>query len=244
MSDYDLSVRTNPPIVPDQPAPVDHGSIFQIDEQLDALLATRQDMLEADPPEDTSAIDVEIIKYFQAGVVKIDHIRGWILHGRSLVTTRREEYRRLKASADSWDARLDHLEMRLIEHMRGLNPPKKRLEGQRGSIIRRTNGGNAALEIYNPLLLPDEVCDMVGFLTAAQWQRVPQHVREWLGTNLQRTPNNAAIREALAKPCSICDGAGDVADGPGRVACPHCNGSKLARVPGARLVRGEHIKIS
>lgn len=122
---------------------------------------------------------------------------------------------------------------------------KKRLEGNKGAILRKTNGGKAALIISNEALLPDEVCDMVGFLSAAQWARVPPAVREWLGINLRRSPNNALIREALAKPCEQCGGAGTFTSpcSPTPVKCSACDGSKTARVPGARLDRGQHIEV-
>lgn len=220
------------------------STIFEIDATLADLLAVRQDMLDADPPEDVSAIDVEIIKYFQAGLVKADAVRGFLLHGRQAVEIRRAESTRLAASARHWQARIDHLELRLIEYM--VQVDKKRLEGNKGAILRKTNGGKATLIISNEALLPDEVCDMVGFLSAAQWARVPPAVREWLGINLRRSPNNALIREALAKPCPACR------DHPGRAnehetvevhPCPECEGAKTARVPGARLDRGQHIEI-
>lgn len=78
------------------------STIFEIDATLADLLAVRQDMLDADPPEDVSAIDVEIIKYFQAGLVKADAVRGFILHGRHAAEVRRAESNRGPASiADS-----------------------------------------------------------------------------------------------------------------------------------------------
>lgn len=57
-------------------------------------------------------------------------------------------------------------------------------------------------------------------------------------------PSNERIRAALAKPCLRCDGTGKHGCSIPEHACPECNGTKTASVPGVRLEpRGESVVV-
>lgn len=216
-------------------------SLFQINEQLADLLAVRADMLASDPPEDVSAIDGQIIAYMQKEVSKADAIIPLWRHFETTAATARAESARLKAYAEDLEGQLDHLKLRVKEVM--IQFEKKAIPGTVGRLLLKGNGGSAPIQIQEDML-PDELCKWEGVIYGTAWKHIPDHFKARVDVKMKRLPSNTAVREALAKPCVICDGAGDVADGAGRVMCPHCEGRKLTFVPGARLLdRGAHVEI-
>lgn len=219
----------------DELAPVPRQTLFQINQQLADLLAVRSDMLATDPPEDISAIDAEIIKYFQQEATKADNIIPLWRHFQTVVETARAEAARLKAYADDVEAQLDHLKLRVKEVM--IQFERKAIPGTVGRLMLKGNGGHAPIQI-NEELLPDELCKWEGTIYGTAWKHIPDHFKARADVKMKRLPSNTRIREALMEPCGHCGGA-DMGK-----ECEYCNGTRRAGVPGARLLeRGQHVEV-
>lgn len=220
--------------------PAPRLGLFQINQELAELLALRSDMLAADPPEDVSAIDGQIIAYFQKEVAKADNIIPFWRHLETQAATARAEAARLQAYAADLDGQLDHLKLRVKEVM--VQFSKKTIPGSSGRLLLKGNGGSAPLQVQEDLL-PDELCKWEGTIYGTAWQHIPQHFRDRPDVKMKRLPSNTMVRAALAKPCPHCLGEGST-DINATVPCPACGGDKKNHVPGARLLdRGQHVEV-
>jgi len=220
-------------------------TLFQINETLADLLAVRSDMLASDPPEDVSAIDGEIIKYFQKEVAKADAIIPLWRYFETAAATARAEAVRLKAYAEDVEGQLEHLKLRVKEVM--IQFEKKSIAGTHGRLMLKGNGGSAPIQI-NEEVLPDDLCKWEGTIYGTAWCHIPPHFKARSDVKMKRLPSNTRIREALAKRCEPCQGTGKAIDGrhmgDEAMTCAECEGDGKARVPGARLLeRGNHVEI-
>lgn len=218
-------------------------NLFRINETLAELLAVRADMLASDPVEDISAIDGEIIKYFQKEVAKADAIIPLWRHFETTAATARAEAARLKAYAEDLEGQLEHMKLRVKEVM--VQFDKKVIPGSTGRLMLKGNGGSAPIQIQEEML-PDELCKWEGTIYGHEWSMAPDHWKQRPGVKMKRLPSNTKIREALAKPCETCGGTKTqlAREGNGEEPCQACGGTGKAGVPGARLLeRGKHVEV-
>lgn len=174
-------------------------SLFQIEKQLAGLVASRE---ECETEEDRKAVDEAIALYVKKEIRKVDSIRGYLRHCDMMAEAAAEEVKRLSALGHTWKSRRERLLDLCRELM--LEFGEKRLDGLHGSIVLKGNGGLQALEMGNPGLIPEEMCDYRGFITSKCWtaileacNRVGVSPAEWEGVQLERVPRQAMVREAL-----------------------------------------------
>lgn len=126
-----------------------------------------------------------------------------------------------------------------------------------GSLTVRGNGGPEPLSV-NVDELPDEYTKVTVTMPHSVWSDVcsaweecdfdggPDDLCDMPGVTIRTEPDNARIREALAKPCSVCNGAGGFSQAEGAEGdpCAACGGSGRFTIPGARLQeRGQSLVV-
>lgn len=225
--------------MPDELVKPARQSLFQINQELAELLALRSEMLSADPPEDVSAVDAQMIAFFQREVAKADNIIPFWRHLETTAAVARAEADRLKAYATDLEGQLEHLKLRVKEVM--IQFDKKAIPGTVGKLMLKGNGGSAPIQIQEDML-PDELCKWEGVIYGTAWKLIPASFRERADVRMKRVPSNTAVRAALVKPCEHCMGEGST-DIEATIPCPHCGGDKRSRISGARLLeRGQHVE--
>lgn len=214
-------------------------TLYSLTDDLSQLMATRSEM--ADNGEDTAAIDAEIAAYMQSLPEKIDSVAHVVRALEAQRDLALAEKHRIEARAKRFQDNLEHLKRYVVDVMEGLPEPKrgcKKLEGSTSTLVLKENGGLAPLEIADPAIVSDELCEAIVTVPWTIWKRMtPLYASDRAVTDKAiRVPNNAAIRKALGEPCWLCQGTDS--------ACTSCGGSGKNGVPGARLLeRGHHVEI-
>jgi hypothetical protein len=209
---------------------------------------------EADGAESLQRIEDQIQERIREQIAaRSDGLRRFIVFAERLAAD-------AKAVAKSWEARAAKARAYTFEAMKHANV--RRIDTPSGSLSIRDNGGVEPLEIYEPALVPDKFCDVTVTMPADAWRMVVART-QWAGLDRSNpapririsepVPSNSAIREALAKPCELCGGSGEIgplhspADivPPGPVTpCGACGGSGKNSVAGARLLpRGSSLVV-
>lgn len=175
-------------------------SLFRLKSELVELMNLREDPSLA--PEECIALDRQLQAYIRAEIRKVDNVRSYLRHCDMMAEAAAEEVKRLSALGHTWKSRRERLLDLCRELM--LEFGEKRLDGLHGSIVLKGNGGLQALEMGNPGLIPEEMCDYRGFITSKCWtaileacNRVGVSPAEWEGVQLERVPRQAMVREAL-----------------------------------------------
>ena len=211
-------------------------TLWAIEDALVQLVGAREDTAsDAGIPEDERCeqlrvIDNALADYVHQELTKVDGVRAWLMHCRVMADAARAERAAMEARVRLWEGRESRLKGMCIVALEAAG--KKRVEGKTGSLSIRGNGGVQPLVIDQPDMVPDEFCVWGGTVGPAVWRKIQMLAMADPATKLERQPSNAAIREALARPCPECSGlpAHDPSD-----VCPTCGGTGNAGVPGARL---------
>jgi Siphovirus Gp157 len=223
-------------------------TLFDIERGLHDLMDRWQ---EAETPEEMQQAELAIRAVAELEVRKVDNVRKYLRFCAQMAAAAKQEAQQQKNRQGAWEARRDRLKAFCYEVMMSFG--LRKLEGQTGTLSIRGNGGLQPLTITDPALVPDDLADITVTMSTQLWPVLldlahdvaAMHHDRSLKADLEaikigpRTPSNERIREALAKPCPACKGAGGVdltAYGGGKdEPCPDCNGSKTASVPGCRL---------
>ena len=140
----------------------------------------------------------------------------------------------------------------------------RKFESARGSFTLRGNGGAQPVEIHDESLVTEEFCRITvtmpapmfraAVLAASFGQVIPKEYRAGFATlQGKREVSRSAVAEALAKPCGLCEGSGQMKVTTHRsvaitqkieMQCEACGGTGQTGVPGARLgERGQSVVI-
>ncbi len=239
-------------------APALDLDLYHLESGLAGLIEYREERISdtENPPdaEELAALDAEIQRYEIATPAKVSGVAAVVRNWRAKVITARAEIDRLKKIAAHYEA----MEARLKDYVGSIlerQPmPKKgcrKLTGSDGSqLILKGNGGLQPLEITDPAMVPDDCVRLVGSIPLLVWRALLDEagIDRVRGADFLKTIDNAAIREALAQPCPVCEGTGDTLDASDERGssepCPTCGGSGKNAVPGARLLeRGSHVEV-
>lgn len=202
--------------------------------------------------DEVKAIDGQIRVLVEANLRKVDNVRAYWRFLEDQLAARKQDREDAAREAAGWEQRLECLKSLCGEVMEQFK--EKRLVGEHGFIRLQANGGDVALDVYNPALVPEEMVDYSGTITSSAWNQIVElcsalgeDIRQYEGVRLERVLRVGMIRNIMKAPCAKCDGAGTVLESDGELAtveCPECKGAKLQTVPGARLgARGQHVRI-
>ena len=209
-------------------------TLWSIEDSLVQLIGAREDALsdmgisEDERRDQLQVIDNALADYIRQEITKVDNVRSYLLHCRLMADAARAERAAMEARVRLWEARESRLKEICILALD--SAAKKRVEGKTGSLSVRGNGGVQPLVIYQPDIVPDEQCVWAGTVGPATWRRIQMLAIADPQTKLERQPSNAAIREALGKPCPECGTLPAPSD-----ACQTCGGTGTMGVPGAHL---------
>ena len=203
-----------------QVAARDPRSLFDLDEQLVELLERAEES--AQEGEIPQELLQEMNDYLEAFRTKLDRIAGYWRWQESIATICGVEAERLSARKRSAERRVNRLKGMLLAFMmsRGL----KKLEGEKAAIGLQTNG-SASLVIDDPLQIGECFFEKSLRLTKTELQEVVHQLADGilrrrfeaaLGADGWEI-NSAAVRFAIT------------------------NGT---RISGARLVKGNHVRLS
>lgn len=209
-------------------------TLWTIEDSLLQLVAAREDaaadmeISEDERRDRLQVIDTALADYIRQEITKVDNVRSYLMHCKLMADAARAERAAMEARVRIWEARESRLKGICISALDAAD--KKRVEGKTGSLSVRGNGGLQPLVVDQPEMVPDEVCVWVGTVGLAVWKRIQMLAITDPATKLERQPSNAAIREALGKPCPECGALPAPSD-----ACQTCGGTGTMGVPGAHL---------
>lgn len=221
-------------------------SLYQLESQLAELVEMRE---AATSEAEIAALDGVIADYLRAEIGKVDGIRAFWRHCETMIEAAKRERDAQNTRIQTWTGRLDRLKRTCCMVMESMpwreSARSKKLEGRTGALLLKADGGKQAVEITDEALIPDEFKRVTVTLSRSAWLSM---VKEGVYA-VSESFNLSAINDALAKPCSQCEGVSDVVDSVTgekyRVAstCSACGGTGKNGVPGARLVpRGNHVE--
>jgi hypothetical protein len=209
-------------------------TLWTIEDSLLQLVAAREDaaadmeISEDERRDRLQVIDTALADYIRQEITKVDNVRSYLMHCKLMADAARAERAAMEARVRIWEARESRLKGICISALDAAD--KKRVEGKTGSLSVRGNGGLQPLVVDQQEMVPDEVCVWVGTVGPAVWKRIQMLAITDPATKLERQPSNAAIREALGKPCPECGALPAPSD-----ACQTCGGTGTMGVPGAHL---------
>ncbi len=177
-------------------------------------------------------------------VTKTDACAGVIRRLDSDIDDIKSEKARLTAKQKVAEKALDWLKGYILSSMRENSLTRLKTPLNTISIVK--NGGKQSLSVPHPELVPDELCSYtLKRLTRGVLERIKANCHLVIADiDLERIPNNEAIRAELEKNCVDCNGQGNyVPTGAAEwVECLKCQGTGKRKVPGAKLEpRGERL---
>lgn len=198
----------------------DPRSLFDLDERLIELM-DRTEEATTDGREVPGELVQEINEYLEAFRGKVDRIAGYWRWQESIAEICAREAERLEARAEAAAARVDRLKSMLLAFM--LPRDLKKLEGEKASIGKQQNS-TASLVIDDPTHIDEGFFENNLRFTKTELRELVSHLpdcqmRRRMAVAIDRDGweiNNSAVRCALA------------------------NNSP---VPGARLVKGHHVRL-
>jgi hypothetical protein len=199
------------------------------------------------------AADVALAEHAEKEVEKVDGYYGLIPYLEAAASVRRAEAARNATAARIIERMVESVKAAAVNAILVI-PGRTRIEGTRGYLLAKPNGGLAPLLITDESMLPDDVCKLEGSIGAHEYATMLEAARIRFGiwqpatAKFKRVPDNTVIRARLSEPCPECNGQ-RVRVYPGTPlgeteTCRGCGASGMNAVPGARLgERGVHLEL-
>jgi hypothetical protein len=211
------------------------------------------------------AADVALAEHSEKELQKADSYIGLIRYLERAAAARRADAQHQARIAGLLEGMLAQVKATGANAMATVG--RKRIDGERGYLMMKGNGGVAPLLIPDPSLVPDEFSKLEGWVNAGAWARMMAICRrnmmdptwEPVARWTARVPDNTAIRARLNMACETCAGTGKVVvNTPSKmsaaalesgaeseeIGCATCGGSGKQAVPGAALgERGVHLEV-
>lgn len=261
-----IAAETDPDLSDDRPLCLTcHGRGFIKDNTSEACPTCEGSARTKSPREIAiEEADVALANHAQSQIEKADSYIGLIGYLEAAIATRKAERDRHAKVAGILERALEQVKATAVFAITAV-PGRKRVDGDRGYLLAKANGGLAPL-LTDDAMLPDDVCKFEGWINVADFATMLEAARrrrmdpQWKPrAKFDRKPDNALIREKLAEPCPTCGGKGTIiVTGADQMSvealqagatseersCMACGGSGTAGVPGARLgERGTHLEI-
>lgn len=217
--------------------------------------AEYQSIEDATLERDTIAKEIQV--YMRAEVAKVDGIARFRHFLNRMVDASKGEKDRAAARHKSWENRKASLDGFILSAMDVMG--KTRVETAANRL--RIQNNPESVEITDPVRIGDELVEVELRCTLATYKAIAV----WMGKtaadrDLKRGTQSfrlsaiaAAIKETQKQPCEKCGGKGGVDKSPVTFdepaqepaewhPCASCLGTGFKRFPGARLVRGRHVR--
>lgn len=215
-------------------------SLHRIETELMQLLEARE-QAEADGelPENLKVFDVEIQRYVDAEIRKVDGVARAIRAAYSFAEEARFERERLEAREKAWTARAERIKAAALYAMQAAGV--KVIETATNKLRLQKNGGLQPLEIDDEESLPVQFRVATVTMSLRLLRSICRDLTEAQSREIAKTVTSAdtgALRAALSQRemCPAHDGMG----------CEVCGGLGVLpkKIPGARLLdRGVHLRV-
>lgn len=203
-------------------------------------------------------IAAEIQKYMQAEVAKVNGIARFRNFLNRMVDASKAEKGRAADRHKSWENRKASLDGFILSAMDVMG--KTRVETAANRL--RIQNNPESVEITDPSKIGDEFVEVELRIPLKEYKVVIKEFPEIFkrGPNRSQWPQSfkvsaiaAAIKETQKQPCEKCGGNGGVDKSPVTFdepaqepaewhPCAPCLGTGFKRFPGARLVKGRHVR--
>lgn len=222
-------------------------TLHQIETELRELCELRDDVNAELEPEAAKAIDDQIADFVGREIRKVTSIAALLRYFRSQVAAATAEEEHARRWRDRWDGRYKRLAGMVHGVMVAMDVQK--LEGATDRFRRQNNP--QALEVVDTAAIPDEYMKATIRLPFTVWKDIVLAVKaEELAQMVVTSDVDAvALKKALQSTvdCHYCEGFGQKASEDGKRVenCQNCQGAGQVpkTVPGARLSRGEHLRV-
>lgn len=247
-----MPVNTLPPLREDHHGVIPYAgrslSLFQIEQEMAELIAVREECV---TDEERGVVDAQIQEYVCREIRKVTGIAALLKHFKAQAAMAKAEEERAAKWRKRWEANYERLKNMVHGVMLALDLPK--VEGATDRFRRQKNP--AALEITDAKLIPEQYLKATIKMPFAEWQRVLEALPDdfdWPDSDkpsftVTSEVDTVAVKAAclMKVPCPECEGHGLQSVADGAIECDTCaaSGMVLAKVPGARLVQGEHLRV-
>lgn len=222
-------------------------TLHLIETELRELIEFR-DGLPENEAEAIKACDEQIQQYVGREIRKVTAIAAILRWFKSQAAAAAAEEEHAAKWRKRWEARYNRLATMVHSVMVMLDVPK--LEGATDRFRRQQNP--EATEVYDMAAVPDVYLKATVRLSMYTWKAlVKEHKLEpdpafiTVTSEVDAVKLKAALQSSV--DCSMCKGVGELAIDQGKdtAACPGCAGLGQVRatIPGARLTRGEHMRV-
>lgn len=228
-------------------------SLFDIEAGWLPLMEARMDAEDLEDPEQRQQAitdaDVALANHATAEVQKADGVIGFRRFLESIASNARQEKRRQEKRCALAENMLRQLDASVIYAMDAVN--RKRIDGQRGALTVRNNGGVQPLIVDQPELLPDEFRDVSVTMPLPMFRgRFPETQQPDQRGVLPElrvgdvNPANSRIRAKLLEDCPNCLGRCTPSVSEVSMDCSACGGTGRNAIPGAYLGdRGRQVRV-
>jgi hypothetical protein len=131
-------------------------TIWEIERGLAELVEARE---EAADEATRTAIDQALTEYVEREVVKVDGIRGFLMHCNLMSRAAKEEADLQAGRSRLWEKRAERLKSFCVSTLQAFG--RSRVEGRTGKLVVRGNGGPRPIVITDPGLIPSEFSPQV-----------------------------------------------------------------------------------
>ncbi len=221
-------------------------TLHQIETELRELCDLR-DSLDPSEAEAIQATDEQIEAFVGREIRKVTGIAALLRYFRSQTEAAKAEEAHARKWRDRWEARYNRLATMVHGVMVAMDVQK--LEGATDRFRRQNNP--EATEVYDAAALPDEYLKGTIKLPYAdvKWLLAAARNSSLDTSNLVITSDVDAVKLKAALQanvdCHYCQGIGEIPTGGEVNPCQNCEGTGQVRatIPGARLTRGEHLRV-
>jgi hypothetical protein len=211
-----------------------HDGLRFASDDYEAALAVKAEADAAGTVEDRADADAEVARtkevldaYLKEEVRKVDNVAGYVRWCVSMEKTAKEEADRVAARAKSWKARVERIKEMTLYAMQAFGVTHLETATNR---LRRQNNSQASVVIDDEAAVPRRFKLAEVVMPAEVWLEVLVYFRERVNLGLAESAIDQELRQAAVTLV------------PSKAKL----GAALKRdeaVLGARLVRGEHLRI-